>query len=334
MLETYRVLGQGLAAGLGRLGVAADLVPLVRGRPAGSPAFCFRRAGAYEIAVGGRKLVGSAQRRQRGSFLQHGSVLLGADPARIRAVFPREADPTTGMTTLAGALGRSPGFDAVVEALAAGLAEALGAPLVPGGPVAGRERAGGRARRGQVRHRSLDGGGAAAGRRHGRRGAGGRRLLKGAASIACASTRLRRWWGSAPSSSTGAACCSSSAGGRRRSGAGAFRAVSSTWASRSRRRCVARLPRSAASPWTFTGWWASVDRIIRDPGGRVRYHYVLLDYLATPTAGRAEAGSDALAVQWCEPDALGALDVTDGVESMVRRAFALEAERRREEQEG
>ncbi len=77
-----------------------------------------------------------------------------------------------------------------------------------------------------------------------------------------------------------------------------------------------------------------VDRIIRDPGGRVRYHYVLLDYLATPTAGRAEAGSDALAVQWCEPDALGALDVTDGVESMVRRAFALQAERRREEQEG
>ena len=52
------------------------------------------------------------------------------------------------MTTLAGrarALARR--FDAVVEALAAGLAEALGVPLVPGRPVAGRERAGGRARR-------------------------------------------------------------------------------------------------------------------------------------------------------------------------------------------
>lgn len=77
-----------------------------------------------------------------------------------------------------------------------------------------------------------------------------------------------------------------------------------------------------------------VDRIVRDSDGRLRYHYVLLDYLATPTAGRAEAGSDALAVQWCELDALGALDVTEGVESMVRRAFAREAERRREEQEG
>jgi lipoyl(octanoyl) transferase len=133
VLETYRVLGQGLAAGLGRLGVAAELAPLVRGRGNRLPAFCFRRAGAYEIAVGGRKLVGSAQRRQRGCFLQHGSVLLDADPARIRAVFPHEADPTTTMTTLADALGRFPGFDAVVDALAVGLAESLGAPLVPEG---------------------------------------------------------------------------------------------------------------------------------------------------------------------------------------------------------
>ena len=135
ILETYQILGQGLAAGLGRLGVAAELVPLVRSRRAGagSPAFCFRRAGAYEIAVGGRKLVGSAQRRQRGCFLQHGSVLLDADPARIRAVFPHEPEPTVKMTTLADVLGRPPGFDAVVEALTAGLAETLEAPLVPGG---------------------------------------------------------------------------------------------------------------------------------------------------------------------------------------------------------
>jgi lipoyl(octanoyl) transferase len=135
VLETYRVVGRGLAVGLERLGIAAELVPLVRGRRAGAaaPAFCFRRAGAYEISVGGRKLVGSAQRRQRGSFLQHGAVLLDADPARLRAVFPGEVDPTIGLTTLAQVLGRRPGFDRVVEALTAGLAEALGMPLVPGG---------------------------------------------------------------------------------------------------------------------------------------------------------------------------------------------------------
>ena len=142
VLETYRVIGQGLADGLERLGAAAELVPLVRGRRDGSgpPGFCFRRAGAYEIAVGGRKLVGSAQRRQRGAFLQHGAVLLDADPARIRAIFPREVEPASGLTTLAEVLGRRPGFDAVVEALSAGLAAALGAPLVPAG-LSGEEGA-------------------------------------------------------------------------------------------------------------------------------------------------------------------------------------------------
>ena len=135
VLETYRVIGQGLVAGLARLGVAAQLAPLIRGRaePGGAPAFCFRRTGAYEIAVGARKLIGSAQRRQRGAFLQHGSVVLDADPARIRAVFPGEVDPTGGMTTLADALGAPPARAAVVAALTVGLGVALGVALEPSG---------------------------------------------------------------------------------------------------------------------------------------------------------------------------------------------------------
>jgi len=82
--------------------------------------------------VSGRKLVGSAQRRQGGAFLQHGSVLLDADIDRLRAVFPG-ADPGAGITTLLTLLGRAPGFDTVSEALASGLAEALGCRLVAGG---------------------------------------------------------------------------------------------------------------------------------------------------------------------------------------------------------
>jgi lipoate-protein ligase A len=132
LLETYRVLGGGLAAGLRMLGVQAELVPLVRERPGPAPTFCFARTGAYEIAVGGRKLVGSAQRRQGGGFLQHGSVLLDADPGRLRAVFPGVTDPLAGITTIAAVLGRRPGFDEVADDLAAGLAGVLG-PLRPGG---------------------------------------------------------------------------------------------------------------------------------------------------------------------------------------------------------
>jgi lipoate-protein ligase A len=130
VLETYRVLAAGLAAGLARLGLRVEVAPLTRGRGTVPPAFCFARTGAYEIAVGGRKLVGSAQRRQGGAFLQHGAVLLDADPEWLEAIFPGAAGS---VTSLAAALGRRVGPDAVVPALAAGLAGALGVARAPGG---------------------------------------------------------------------------------------------------------------------------------------------------------------------------------------------------------
>jgi 8-oxo-dGTP diphosphatase len=75
------------------------------------------------------------------------------------------------------------------------------------------------------------------------------------------------------------------------------------------------------------GLVGTVDRIVRDAAGRVRYHYVLLDYLASPAGGRLQAGSDALAARWCGPGELASLELTDGLVSMVRRALALNAER-------
>jgi len=134
VLETYRVFGAGLAAGFSRLGLAVEVVPMVRARRgATTPTFCFARTGAYEIAVAGKKLVGSAQRRQSGAFLQHGSILLGVDADRVRAVFPGVADPLADMTTLTAVLGRPVGFDTVVGVLVSGLREVLGVPLIPGG---------------------------------------------------------------------------------------------------------------------------------------------------------------------------------------------------------
>jgi 8-oxo-dGTP diphosphatase len=42
-----------------------------------------------------------------------------------------------------------------------------------------------------------------------------------------------------------------------------------------------------------------VDRIYRE-GDRVRYHYVIADYLCRVTGGALQAGSDADAVRWVE----------------------------------
>lgn len=49
---------------------------------------CFQTAGRHEITVGGRKIIGSAQRRTRTSFLQHGSILAGPAHVDLLEVLP------------------------------------------------------------------------------------------------------------------------------------------------------------------------------------------------------------------------------------------------------
>lgn len=133
LLDTYRWIGAGLLSGLRALGAPVEMVPVQPSDPAAMPAFCFARTGSFELEVNGRKLVGSAQRRQGTAFLQHGAIMLGAAPARLRRVFPGEGDPLAGMTTLESVLGRRPSFDEAAGALADGFREAHGLTLEPGG---------------------------------------------------------------------------------------------------------------------------------------------------------------------------------------------------------
>jgi lipoate-protein ligase A len=132
LLETYRWIGAALLRGLQALGAPAALVP-ERPPDGPVPAFCFARTGVFEIEVDGRKLVGSAQRRQGDAFLQHGAVLLDVDEPRVRTLFPTTRDPLATLTTLQAALGRRPGFDEVAEALARAFEQEHGLDLRPGG---------------------------------------------------------------------------------------------------------------------------------------------------------------------------------------------------------
>jgi lipoate-protein ligase A len=132
LLETYQWIARALLRGLRALGAAAEMVP-ERPPDGPAPAFCFARTGVFEIEIGGRKLVGSAQRRQGASFLQHGAVLLGADAARLRELFPTTHDPLATLTTLETALGRRPAFDEVARALAEAFAAEHGLDIRPGG---------------------------------------------------------------------------------------------------------------------------------------------------------------------------------------------------------
>ncbi len=73
----YKRVSEALCLGFNRLGIPARLAPDTR-KPspldAGSDPPCFLSPSRYELMVDGRKIVGSAQRRVRRSFLQHGSM--------------------------------------------------------------------------------------------------------------------------------------------------------------------------------------------------------------------------------------------------------------------
>src|SRR5262249_16704691 len=97
----------------------------------------------YEITAAGRKLMGSAQTRPAGKVLQHGSLPLCGDIARVARYLAftseqeREALEThlrERATTLGDALGRPLSFAEAAQAIARGFAKALNVELAPGEP--------------------------------------------------------------------------------------------------------------------------------------------------------------------------------------------------------
>ena len=65
------------------------------------------------------------------------------------------------------------------------------------------------------------------------------------------------------------------------------------------------------------------DRITRDPDGRTRFHYVLVDYLCYPRGGEPVAGSDVSEVALVEIDDLARHDLTPKTREVIARALAL-----------
>jgi len=65
------------------------------------------------------------------------------------------------------------------------------------------------------------------------------------------------------------------------------------------------------------------DRITRDDDGRVRFHYVLADYLCHHVSGELRPGSDAVAVALADPAHLSPYTVTAEVTAVIHRAITL-----------
>lgn len=136
--NAYATIHHSLVAGLRSLGVNAEVAasaPVTAGAPAGwDPAGrdpCFRSPAVGEILLGGRKLVGSAQRCEQRTILQHGSILLEDDQDAVRSLQFDPGPPTEPPATLSEATAEPVSMDALVRALAAGFEALIGTPLAP-----------------------------------------------------------------------------------------------------------------------------------------------------------------------------------------------------------
>ena len=110
-------------------------------RPQDENPVCFEAPSDYEITIEGKKLVGSAQARRKNGVLQHGSLPLSGDIARItqslnyktEKLRERVAESVRSKaTTVESSLARVVSWDEAAAAFAKGFAEALNIHFVDG----------------------------------------------------------------------------------------------------------------------------------------------------------------------------------------------------------
>jgi lipoate-protein ligase A len=117
--ETYSRINRILQNGLSRLGV--PVVPAKSSERAAAPSVrpCFDTPAEGELVTQGGKLVGSAQYRDDGALLQHGSILVNDDQSSLPdfAMLSAGSESVPAPATLHAVLGRSPDPAEVAEAM-------------------------------------------------------------------------------------------------------------------------------------------------------------------------------------------------------------------------
>jgi len=115
--ESYGRINRLLVNGLQRLGVAVEIAAPRERAVAPTAAPCFERPATGELIVDGRKLAGSAQWRDGGVMLQHGSILIDDDQPLVSALAEAKVPDPQPAATLTASLGRVPAAEEVATAL-------------------------------------------------------------------------------------------------------------------------------------------------------------------------------------------------------------------------
>ena len=151
VLESYNRIAKALIGALQHLALSASadaLYPLPPGSQLKGPV-CFEVPSNYEITVTGKKLIGSAQARRKDGFLQHGTLPLFGDLARITAAlsFPTpeaRAEAANRLldhaTTVERVLGIKISWQDAADAFETGFRETFEVDLLPGELTANEEQ--------------------------------------------------------------------------------------------------------------------------------------------------------------------------------------------------
>lgn len=138
VLESYNRLAQALLYAGHELGLQVEMKetgPNVESDPQNINPVCFEVPSTYEITAAGKKLIGSAQARKKEGVLQHGSLPLSGDLARIcqALVFKDSASRENARqrllaraVTIESALGEQISWETAAQAFVKGFETQLG----------------------------------------------------------------------------------------------------------------------------------------------------------------------------------------------------------------
>jgi lipoate-protein ligase A len=124
--EAYGEIHRVIRDALRRFGAPAELAPSRGPIPLDAGA-CFAVPVGGEVVVGDHKVAGSAQLREDGALLQHGSILLADDQAMVARLVRGDA-PADRSAPLARVLGRPVGWEEAAEAVTGAAGERWGPP--------------------------------------------------------------------------------------------------------------------------------------------------------------------------------------------------------------
>jgi len=143
VLQAYNRLAQALLLAVKNLELTVEMQEFkLSDNPSSSNPVCFEVPSTYEITVDGKKLIGSAQARKKEGVLQHGSLPLTGDLARIceALVFENESERAEASkrllaraATVESALGRALGWETAAQAFIHAFEAQLGLSLKRGG---------------------------------------------------------------------------------------------------------------------------------------------------------------------------------------------------------